>query len=141
MPIPQLRSLAASSGLSLKTLERHWAEAKKIVKKEYGLDETDPRFWALTTGVTKKMSAIKENTVSPSSFKHFLNTYGSDRLEAVKNAGFEVNVDHDDQEWTATGKMGTNRKAGAEVAEYMRRDSSGEHRIWMDKAGTVFADY
>jgi hypothetical protein len=136
MPATLLKSLAASTGLSLKTLERHWDEAKKIVKKEYGLDETNPRFWALTTGVTKKMSGIKETL----SFKEFLEAYGGDRLDQVRAAGFDVTMEYEDEEWTATGKIGTNRQSGAQVAEYTLHTPEGERRIWADAAGNVYKD-
>jgi hypothetical protein len=140
MPPPLLRSLAALSDphVSTKKMERRWDAAKDIVKKQYSLDEKNPRFWALTTGIVKKMSGIKENMT----FKQYLGAYAPDRLEAVKKAGFKVSVEYDDADWTATGKLGTNTSTGkkVEVAEYMHRKDGVEHRIWMDTAGNVYED-
>ena len=139
MPTALIKTLAAASGNSISDVEDKWEQAKKIVKKEYDLDEKNSRFWALTTGITKKMLAIKENV----SFKQYLETYyGVDRAQAVRDAGFEASVEHDDAEWTATGKLGTNTSTSkkVQVAEYMHKKDGVEHRIWMDIAGNVYED-
>lgn len=139
MPTALIKTLASASGNSISDVEDAWEQAKKIVKKEYDLDEKNSRFWALTTGITKKMLGIKENV----SFKQYLETYyGADRAQAVRDAGFEVSVEHDDAEWTATGKLGTNTSTGkkVQVAEYMHKKDGVEHRIWMDAAGNVYED-
>ena len=68
MPSTALKHLAKKAGKKLSTAEHDWEKAKSIVKKEYGKTEDDPAFWALTTGVTKKMLGLKEMTT----FKKFL---------------------------------------------------------------------
>lgn len=40
--------------------EKKWQKAKDIVKREYGFDEEDERFWKLVTGIWKKMKGESE---------------------------------------------------------------------------------
>ena len=68
MPLPALKSLAARAGVSLATAEKRWEDAKKIVKSEYHKLESDPDFWALVTGVTKRSMGLTEKQT----FKQFL---------------------------------------------------------------------
>ena len=119
-------------------MEKRWERAKKIVSAEYGLDESDPRFWALTTGVVKKMSGIKEHMT----FKQYLENYTPHPSDEFSELGFERSVEHKGKVWTATGKLLTNTSTGKEVqvAEYLHRDKQGESRIYMDKEGNVYSD-
>lgn len=68
MPAAALKSLAKKAGKSMETAEHDWNKAKGIVSKEYGFGEENPRYWALVTGITKKMMGLKEGL----SFKEFL---------------------------------------------------------------------
>ena len=70
MPAAVLKSLVKKSGKSMADAEHDWNHAKKIVKKEYGKSEDDPSFWALVTGITKKMMGVKESI----SFRDFSET-------------------------------------------------------------------
>ena len=68
MPTTALKHLAKKANISLAQAELYWAKAKNIVKAEYGVDEEDGKFWALTTGIAKKMMGLSESI----SFKEFL---------------------------------------------------------------------
>lgn len=89
MPTTALKHFAKKSNHTLADVEHKWAHAKKIVKDQYDLSEDDPSFWALTTGVLRKMLGLKESI----SFKDFINeaavgekpTYTSVQIkEAIK---------------------------------------------------------
>ena len=68
MPTAALKHLAKKANISLDQAELYWSKAKNIVKAEYGVDEEDGKFWALTTGIVKKMMGLSESV----SFKEFL---------------------------------------------------------------------
>jgi hypothetical protein len=68
MPTTALKHLAKKAKVSIDQAEHYWHKAKGIVKKEYDVDENDGAFWALTTGITKKMMGLKETVT----FKMFL---------------------------------------------------------------------
>jgi hypothetical protein len=51
MPTPMIKSQAKKHGCSVKTAEKKWKEAKKIIKKSY--DKDDPKFWPTVTKVFK----------------------------------------------------------------------------------------
>lgn len=68
MPQTALKHFAKKTDISLEKAEHYWNKAKKIVKAEYGVGEEDSKFWALTTGIAKKMMGIKESI----GFKQFL---------------------------------------------------------------------
>jgi hypothetical protein len=68
MPTTALKHLAKKADISDSQAEHYWYVAKSIVKKEYGLDETNKSFWALTMGIAKKMMGLKECIT----FKEFL---------------------------------------------------------------------
>lgn len=146
MPPPLLKSLAARATppVSVKKMETRWDRAKKIVSDEYGLDESDPRFWSLTTGVVKKMSGIKEHTT----FKQYLESYPPSRTASLVKKQFPSTVEHPDPRdshstvtWVPTGKIGTTiSKPHTEVAEYQYRGKDGDedHRIWADRDGVIY---
>jgi len=61
MPAPAIKSLASKAGIDEKAAEKLWSKAKGIVKEEYPeVKEDDDRYYALVTGVFKKMAGIKE---------------------------------------------------------------------------------
>jgi hypothetical protein len=68
MPSTALKHFAKKSGHTLADVEHKWAHAKKIVKDQYDKSEDDPSFWALTSGVLRKMLGLKE----AKSFKEFI---------------------------------------------------------------------
>ena len=68
MPQTALKHLAKKAGISMDKAEHYWNKAKEIVKAEYKVGEDDSKFWALTTGIAKKMMGLKESV----SFKQFL---------------------------------------------------------------------
>jgi hypothetical protein len=68
MPQTALKHLAKKAGISMDKAEHYWNKAKGIVKAEYKVGEDDSKFWALTTGIAKKMMGLKESV----SFKQFL---------------------------------------------------------------------
>jgi hypothetical protein len=74
MPTTALKHFAKKSGHKLADVERKWEHAKKIVKDQYDKSEDDTSFWALTTGVLKKMLGLKESK----SFKEFMNEHAAD---------------------------------------------------------------
>jgi hypothetical protein len=62
MPNPTIKSFAKKTNKSEKEVERLWDKSKKIVTDQY--DDVEPnsdKFYALTTGILKKMLSIKEN--------------------------------------------------------------------------------
>ena len=68
MPATALKHLAKKAKVSVDRAEHLWDKAKGIVKSEYDVAEDDPSFWALVTGITKKMMGLKESYT----FKEFL---------------------------------------------------------------------
>ena len=60
MPSAALKKFAKTAKVSNKRAEHLWNKAKGIVKAEYGYSEGDDNFWALTTGITKKMMGLGE---------------------------------------------------------------------------------
>lgn len=61
MPSNVVDSFAEKTGKSVAAVERLWGKAKEVVKDQYKISETDDRFYALTTGVLKKMLSIEES--------------------------------------------------------------------------------
>jgi len=62
MPVPHIQSLADKGGVSLKRAEELWRKAKGIVKKQYpSVPEDGDNFYALVTGVVKKMLKLSED--------------------------------------------------------------------------------
>jgi hypothetical protein len=63
MPNNIIDSFAKKADKSVKEVERLWDKAKGIVKKQYkDVPEEDDRFYALTTGILKKMLKLNEET-------------------------------------------------------------------------------
>ena len=77
MPKTALKHFAKKAGIGLDKAEHYWDKAKGIVKAEYDIGEDDSRFWALTTGIAKKMMGIKESI----GFKQFLEAAVSKKPE------------------------------------------------------------
>ena len=75
MPKTVLVNLAKKAKVPVERAEYLWNKSKAIVKSEYGVDEEDGAFWALTTGITKRMLGLPESIT----FKQFINE------EAVKD--------------------------------------------------------
>lgn len=61
MPSNIVQSFADKCNLPVKDVEEKWEKAKQIVKDEYKKSEDDEDFYALVTGVLKKMLSIKES--------------------------------------------------------------------------------
>jgi hypothetical protein len=70
MPQKALKHLAKRAHKKMGKAEHDWEKAKSIVSKEYGYDHSDPQYWALVTGITKRMLGLKED--ERISFKKFL---------------------------------------------------------------------
>lgn len=68
-PAGIVHSFALKSGKTEKEVELLWDEARKIVKDEYSKTEDDESYWALVTGVLKKMLNISNQPEDP---KHIL---------------------------------------------------------------------
>ena len=63
MPSSVVKSFADKTGKSVDAVERLWDEAKASAKKQ-GHKETDDNFYAIVTGILKKMLKITESTTS-----------------------------------------------------------------------------
>lgn len=70
MPAPALKSLAVKSHTKMGRAEHLWNKAKEIVSKEYGFKHSDPHFWALVMGITKRMMGLRES--DKITFKSFI---------------------------------------------------------------------
>lgn len=68
MPVKTLNNLAKKARMSSKKAEDMWQKAKAIVKKGYDYSEDDPRFWALTTTISKRMMKVSEGRITFSKF-------------------------------------------------------------------------
>lgn len=66
MPLPYVRKVAKSKGISVARSEAKWADAKAAAKRQYGdLAKSNPdKFYAITTAIYKKMSHVKESIMS-----------------------------------------------------------------------------
>lgn len=82
MPTTALKHLAKRGKVSIDRAEHLWKKAKGIVRDEYKVSEDDPSFWALTTGVVKKMLGLSESMT----FKQYLQE-ASVGFEPAYNAG------------------------------------------------------
>lgn len=71
MPIPALKSMAKSHGISVGRAEHLWDKAKGIADKEYKFNEKNPKHWAIVMGIVKKMMGKKKMKESIT-FKQFL---------------------------------------------------------------------
>lgn len=60
MPTAALKHMAKRAKITIDRAEHLWSKAKGIVADEYGIGEDDPSYWALVTGITKKMIGISE---------------------------------------------------------------------------------
>jgi len=71
MPIPLVKSFAKKTDYSEKEVEEKFLKAEEIVKKQYPkvAVESD-EYYALVTGVLKKMIGLSEGYIT---FKEFLN--------------------------------------------------------------------
>ena len=59
MPTAYIQSLHETTGLALDTLEKYWAKAKAIAKKNG--DAVGDRYWAYVTGIFKNMVGVSES--------------------------------------------------------------------------------
>lgn len=60
MPTPVMKSFAKKSNKKVKTVEKLWKKAEKLVKKKYEIEKDSPRYWPLVVGVTKNLLGINE---------------------------------------------------------------------------------
>jgi hypothetical protein len=66
MPNATVKSLATKAGVSADKAEAAWQAAKEAAHTQYPeLSEDDDKFWAIVTGITKKMIGLKESTSPP----------------------------------------------------------------------------
>lgn len=64
MPTPMIKSFSEKSGKSEKEVEVLYAKANKIAKQEYpDVKEGDDKYYAIVTGILKKMLSIKEDAI------------------------------------------------------------------------------
>lgn len=60
MPTPVMKSFAKKSNKKVKTVEKLWKKAEKLVKKKYEIEKDSPRYWPLVVGITKNLLGINE---------------------------------------------------------------------------------
>lgn len=60
MPTPVMKSFAKKTNRKVKTVEKLWKQAEKLVKKKYEIEKDSPRYWPLVVGVTKNLLGINE---------------------------------------------------------------------------------
>ena len=136
MPTALMKKLAASADIPIADVEHKWERAKDIVSSEYGLVETNPRFWSLVTTITKKMLNMKTSTT----FKEYINRDAADNLDDWPREF----TDENGVEWHRTGKQGTrtygDHRAVAEYQSYAPDGSKTGERCWRDLDGTVYPD-
>lgn len=53
MPAPYLKSLADKYGVSIKTLEKYWKEAKKVIADYGKYDDNDDKKWGTIVNIFK----------------------------------------------------------------------------------------
>ncbi len=66
MPSAAIKSFADKSGKSIEKVEALWKEAKKGIKKSFpNVTPDSDRFFALVTGLLKKMLGLSEQDILP----------------------------------------------------------------------------
>lgn len=100
MPSATIASFAKKTGKSEKEVERLWKEAKQAVDKQYpDIEKDSDRYYALVTGILKKMVGLKENfnELVDSELEHLDNLD-----EAKKKRKDEESSEEDDEEKSET---------------------------------------
>ena len=88
MPVNLIKSISSKHGVSEKTLEKYWDEAKKAAK-ESGRSEEDSRFYGLVTDIFKNkikkhLDITVENYQNNNNFKRLYEEFRLPRFSDVE---------------------------------------------------------